>query len=179
MAYRLVAVLAATLCMTIPGLSTLALAETPTSVSGTFQNADGTKLGTATVMAAPKGVLLRIEAGALPNGWHGVHFHEKGDCSDAKFANAGGHVHSGAKAVHGLLNAAADDAGDLPNIFVGADGRVTVELYSTLVSLTGGEARSTLADADGFAIVIHAAPDDYATQPIGGAGARIACAAFK
>jgi Cu-Zn family superoxide dismutase len=108
-----------------------------------------------------------------------MHFHEKGDCSDAKFANAGGHVHRGDKVVHGLLNAKANDAGDLPNVFVGADGALTVELYSTLSSLDGAKHHATLADADGFAVVIHAAADDYASQPIGGAGARIACAAFK
>jgi len=30
-------------------------------------------------------------------------------------------------------------------------------------------------DKDGSALVIHANPDDYKTQPIGGAGARIVC----
>ncbi|HBS33699.1 MAG TPA: superoxide dismutase family protein, partial [Parvularcula sp.] len=36
-----------------------------------------------------------------------------------------------------------------------------------------------LLDDDGFAIIIHANPDDHVTQPIGGAGDRVACAAFK
>jgi Cu-Zn family superoxide dismutase len=35
-----------------------------------------------------------------------------------------------------------------------------------------------LIDQDGAAIVVHASPDDHETQPIGGAGARVACAAF-
>jgi Cu-Zn family superoxide dismutase len=35
--------------------------------------------------------------------------------------------------------------------------------------------RQSLADANGGAIVIHAAADDHLTQPIGGAGARLAC----
>lgn len=174
MSFRLAAAFAATL-----SVSTIAAAQSPGSLSGELKGADGTSLGTLTVAAAPQGVLLRVEAKGLPAGWHGMHFHEKGDCSDAKFANAGAHVHHGDKVVHGLLNAEANDAGDLPNVFVGADGNLTVELYSTLASLEGGMHRSKLADADGFAIVIHAAADDYATQPIGGAGARIACAAFK
>lgn len=152
-----------------------ALAEGP--VRSDLKDPAGNVLGTVAVTPAPKGVLLRIEAKGLPAGWHGVHFHEKGDCSDPKFANAGGHVHQGDKALHGLLNAAANDAGDLPNIFVGADGSVTVELYSTLTSLSGKPPR--LGDADGFAVMIHANADDYTSQPIGGAGARIACAVFK
>ena len=42
--------------------------------------------------------------------------------------------------VHGLLNPNANDAGDLPNIHAGADGRATAELYSTLVTVSGGPA---------------------------------------
>lgn len=151
-------------------LAILALA--PASAAD-LKAADGAARGTVTVTPGPKGVLLRIEAKGLPAGWHGAHFHEKGDCSDPKFASAGSHVHGAAPAVHGLLNAASTDQGDLPNIYVGADGTATVELYSTLV--TG----STLMDADGGALVIHANPDDYNSQPVGGAGDRIACAVLK
>jgi Cu-Zn family superoxide dismutase len=139
----------------------------------------GAARGTITVTPAPKGVLLRIEAKGLPPGWHGVHFHEKGDCSDPKFQSAGAHVHAATPVVHGLLNAEANDNGDLPNLFVGSDGSVTVELYSTLVSLEGGTPRPALLDSDGAALVIHANPDDYRSQPIGGAGDRIACAVIR
>ena len=135
--------------------------------------------GTVTVTAAPKGVILRIQATGLPPGWHGVHFHEKGDCGDPKFASAGAHVHAMSPVQHGLLNAMANDDGDLPNLFVGPDGAATVELYSTLVALNAGGDRPALLDADGSALVIHAKPDDYMTQPIGGAGDRIACAVIR
>lgn len=140
-----------------------------------YDNA-GKALGMIAVVDAPKGVLLGIEAQDLPPGWHGVHFHEKADCGDAAFANAGGHVHSEKPIVHGFLVEGANDAGDLPNIHVHADGSVTVALYSTLVSVHGTDGRPALKDADGSALVIHANPDDYTTQPIGGAGERIACA---
>jgi Cu-Zn family superoxide dismutase len=145
---------------------------------GVLKGANGATLGTVSVTDAPKGVLLRIEAKGLTPGWHGAHFHEKGVCSDAGFKNSGAHVHAASAnpVTHGLLNAGANDAGDLPNIYVAADGSATVELYSTLVSLTGTDGRPALKDADGSALVIHASPDDYKTQPIGGAGARIACA---
>jgi Cu-Zn family superoxide dismutase len=77
--------------------------------------------------------------------------------------------------VHGLLNPAANETGDLPNLFAGADGAATAEVFSPLVSLTAA-GRQALLDADGSALVIHAAPDDHLSQPIGGAGARVACA---
>ncbi len=139
------------------------------AVSGVFRGASGT----VTVTAAPKGVLVHVEAAGLTPGWHGMHFHEKGDCSDAAFKLSGGHVHGAGAPVHGLLNPAANDMGDLPNLYAAADGTAKAELFSSLVML------AALRDADGSALVIHAAPDDYRTQPIGASGARIACAVLK
>ncbi|WAC48029.1 superoxide dismutase family protein [Asticcacaulis sp. SL142] len=153
-----------------------ALADTH---SGEFK---GTGIsGTVTVIDAPKGVVLKIEVAGLTPGWHGIHFHEKGDCGDEKFTNAGAHVHEHGlpKVTHGLLNAEANDSGDLPNIFANTDGKATAEIYSTLVSVKGATGRPALLDADGAAVVIHANADDHTTQPIGGAGARVACAVIK
>ena len=107
----------------LPALLLPALAGT-----SDLKGPDGAARGTITVTAAPKGVLLKIEATGLTPGWHGAHFHEKGDCSDLKFTSAGSHVHAASPVVHGLLNPNANDAGDLPNIYVGAAGRATVEL---------------------------------------------------
>lgn len=136
--------------------------------------------GAANLREGPSGVLLHLEVSGLTPGWHAVHFHEKGDCSDPKFQSAGGHInHAEPKAPHGLLNAQGPDFGDLPNVFVGADGRGRSEAFSALVSLNGAGGRPSLLDADGSAIVIHASPDDYSTQPIGGAGARVACGVIK
>ena len=86
---------------------------------------------------------------------------------------------AGTTTIHGLLNPEANDSGDLPNVFAGADGSATAEAYSTLVSLKGAGGRPALLDADGSSIVVHASPDDHTTQPIGGAGARAACGVFK
>jgi|SRR5882757_1788988 superoxide dismutase, Cu-Zn family len=162
------------------GISAFVPAQAAPDVhTANLMGSGGAARGTITVTPAPKGVLLRIEAKGLPPGWHGMHFHEKGDCSDPKFQSAGAHVHAATPVVHGLLNAEANDNGDLPNIFVGPDGSATVELYSTLVSLEGGGGRPALLDADGAALVVHANPDDYRSQPIGGSGDRIACAVIR
>jgi Cu-Zn family superoxide dismutase len=150
-----------------------AAAAEPTSVTADLKNSTGQTVGAVTLTEAPKGVLLHVEAKGLSPGWHGLHFHEKGDCSKSDFTSAGAHVHGAGAVTHGLLNPAGNDLGDLPNIHAGADGAAAAEVFSTLVSF------KTLRDADGSAVVIHANPDDYQAQPIGGAGARVACAVVK
>lgn len=144
-----------------------------------LKNGAGAMIGQVTLTDGPRGVLVRVEASGLTPGWHGVHFHEKGDCSDPAFKMAGGHVHQMSPSVHGLLNSQANDLGDLPNVYAGPDGKVNAEIYSTYVAMRDGTARANLLDADGSAVVIHAKPDDYASQPIGGAGDRVACAVVK
>ena len=150
-------------------------ADAPKSVHVEVKNAGGGGIGHAVLTEAPGGVLLRLELKNLTPGWHGLHFHETGDCSKSDFTSAGAHVHAKPSVVHGLLNPDSTDSGDLPNLFASADGSATAELFSTYVSITGAGGRPALSDADGSALVVHANPDDYASQPIGGAGARIAC----
>ena len=139
----------------------------------------GLRNGLATFDAAPHGVLIGIHFGSLPPGVHGMHIHAKGDCSDAGFQKAGPHVHTGAPGAHGLLNPNGPEAGDLPNLVVGEDGRAQVQLFTPYLRLRGSPDRPNLLDADGSAIVVHAAPDDHVSQPIGGSGARIACGVIR
>jgi Cu-Zn family superoxide dismutase len=150
-----------------------AWAQAPASVTAELKNSTGQTVGGVTLTDAPKGVLMRIEAKGLSAGWHGVHLHDKGDCSKSDFTSAGPHVHGSAAAVHGLLNPKATELGDLPNIHAGQDGLAAAEVYTTAVSL------KALRDADGSAVVVHLNPDDHMAQPIGGAGARVACAVIK
>ena len=149
-----------------------------------IKGAGGKSVGKATLTDAPDGVIIRIEmaAGSLTPGWHGIHLHEKGDCSDAAFTNSGGHVgHGMNNKQHGLLNSAGPEFGDLPNIYAPNKAPIGAELFTTLVTMgdTPSAGRAPLQDTDGSAIVIHASPDDGKTQPIGGAGARVACAVIK
>jgi superoxide dismutase, Cu-Zn family len=140
-------------------------------------NNKGEAIGKASLRGAASGSVIRIvlKAGALAPGWHGIHLHATGDCSDHdKFMASKGHVNHNAKK-HGLLNAEGPDGGDLPNVFAAADGSVNAEVAST-TPLTGEKG---FKDADGSALVIHANEDDHTSQPIGGAGARLACAVIK
>ena len=146
-------------------------------------NRAGAEIGRATLTEGPAGVLIRLDfnEGALAPGWHGLHMHAVGSCSDgaAGFMAAGAHAGHGAGR-HGLLNPAGPEPGDLPSIFAPASGAFGAELYSPFLRLgLGAGARMAIADADGSALIIHAAHDDQSSQPIGGAGGRVACATFN
>ncbi len=166
---RTLLIAAAFSTLALPGLA----ASPPVNV--TLQGPAGQMLGSAQLTEGPRGLLLRLDVKDLPPGWHGLHFHETGDCSSPDFKSAGAHLHGAAASVHGLLNSAGNESGDLPNLFVAADGTGRAEFFSTWTSLGADPSRQSLADANGGAIVIHAAADDHLTQPIGGAGARLAC----
>jgi len=86
-----------------------------------------------------------------------------------KFESAGGHWNPAGRH-HGLSNPQGPHAGDLPNVTVSSSGSLSATLVAAHASF------SDLADADGSALVIHAAADDYMTDPSGNSGARIACA---
>jgi len=155
-------------------------------VAGRFLDNGGKQAGEAVVVDAREGVLLRLRVEGLSPGWHGAHIHMTGTCDDASagFKASGAHFDP-ENHEHGLESAAGSERGDLPNIFAGADGRATVEFYRANLNLRPSEEGAAtngpypLLDDDGFAIIIHANPDDHMTQPIGGAGDRVLCAAFK
>lgn len=163
-------------CLSLSGVNAQAAPK-----SADIVGAGGQKIGTLQMSQAPRGLLLRVQLSGLTPGWHGMHVHSVATCSDAGFKASGGHVHDASIAtpVHGLLNDKETDLGDLPNVYAGADGTATAEVFAPNLSLGSAPGRFNLLDADGSALIVHAAPDDHFSQPIGGAGARVACAAIK
>lgn len=151
---------------------------------------EGRAIGQATFTSAPGGTLIRLEFSerSLPPGWHGVHLHAVGDCSDfaTGFQAARGHLGADDRIAHGHLQATGPEAGDLSNLYASASGVFGAELFAPYVRLASrrvpGNANVRevlpLLDSDGTALVVHAAPDDHSAQPIGNSGARIACAAL-
>ena len=125
---------------------------------------DGRVIG-AVVVAADGAMTVRVAAGGLAPGMHGLHLHAVGLCTGPGFASAGGHLNPGGKQ-HGRDNPLGAHLGDLPNVKVGTDGG------TAWIAPLGGE----LDDADGTALVLHAKPDDYRTDPSGASGDRVACA---
>jgi superoxide dismutase, Cu-Zn family len=112
--------------------------------------------------------------GFQPNSTHAIHVHEKGDCSAADASSAGGHFNPTASA-HGRASAPTHHAGDMDNIVAGADGTVPLDIHLRDVTTGGGAANDIL----GRALVVHAAADDYTSQPAGNSGARVACAVIR
>lgn len=154
--------------------------------AGKFIDRNGKETGRIVFSDAPNaGVLLRVDLKGLNEGWHAIHFHNVGDCSDYAdgFQLSGGHIDPDERQ-HGLMNDEGPERADLPNLYAGADGRATAEFFNDHVALHPSESSAAVAgphpliDDDGFAVVVHEAADDHHTQPIGGAGGRVACAAI-
>ncbi len=145
----------------------------PPHAAATIIDTEGDTRGAMELWPASGGVLVRIAVEGYTTGWHGLHFHAVGACdADERFTTAGPHIMPLGKP-HGFFHPDGPHAGNLPNLWIGADGRGQVELYTTLVTLDDGPAG--LLDADGATLIIHTNPDDHFTQPIGGAGPRIGC----
>ena len=155
------------------------------AASSTVINNAGEEIGTITLKQGPEGVLLNVDLKGLPAGAHGFHIHSVGDCSDHDhFKMAKGHIKDDGGDQHGLLNPKGPELGDLPNLIVPENGEVQVELYVDDLEISASEAddvndSDVLLDADGSTFMIHENADDHVTQPIGGAGARIACGVIK
>lgn len=108
-------------------------------------------------------------SGLKPNGEHGFHLHEKGDCASPDGTSAGGHFNPDGQP-HGPQNA-AHHAGDMPSLKADAQGNADVHFTLDGPSLDAGKAGYIV----GRSVIVHANPDDYATQPTGNAGGRLAC----
>jgi Cu-Zn family superoxide dismutase len=151
----------------------IASAQAPAvTASATIADAMGKTVGTATLREVRGGVLIKVDLTGAPAGTHALHVHTTGKCEAPMFTTAGGHFAPGGTK-HGLMAAEGPHAGDLPNIYVPADGKLSLEVLESDVTLSPGP--RSLLDADGSAIVLHATADDYMTDPAGNAGGRIAC----
>lgn len=157
------------------GLALLPVAAHAEDARATFLDRNGQEAGTATLTATPGGVMIGAEVTGLPPGqWVAFHIHETGSCDHATgHDSAGGHFNP-SDAPHGVLSEGGPHAGDMPNIWVDAEGTARAQVFNPLVTLAEGDNA-----VKGRALMIHAGPDDYQTQPTGGAGDRLACAVIE
>lgn len=100
---------------------------------------------------------------------HGLHIHEKGDCSAADATSAGGHFNP-AQHKHGATPVTGH-AGDLGNVIFDGSGKATVDTVVSGISVSPKAPNGIV----GRAVVVHMSADDLTTDPTGNSGARVAC----
>jgi Cu-Zn family superoxide dismutase len=170
----------------VAGLGLLAACSTPhpdrvsnkpPSLTMTVQllGPNGELHGTATLAQTGTDTRVRAQVSGLAPGSYAIHLHSVGQCVGPDFKTAGGHFNPTTHQ-HGKDNPAGPHMGDLPNITVGTDGQGSLDATIAGLQMKGGSA--PLLDADGAAVLLHAGPDDYKTDPSGNSGARIACGAL-
>jgi Cu-Zn family superoxide dismutase len=165
----------------IAGTSALAGCGTVADLPGerignaTLTMGNGLPVGSAQIITAGNQVTLAVGLTGISPGTHGIHLHTVGACNAPDFTTAGGHLNPLGRH-HGSMSPDGKHEGDLPNVVIqpGGSGALTADL-----SGTPDQVRAWLFDGDGSAIVVHADPDDYKTDPSGNSGARIACGVIK
>ena len=136
-----------------------------------LKDAQGKEVGRVIIWDVENGVKLDVLVHDLTPGEHAIHFHQMPKCEAPDFKSAGGHFNPDGKK-HGFDNPEGHHAGDMKNFTVDEQGKATVHMEDTDVTLKEGP-HSLLAN--GAAVVIHAKADDYKTDPSGNSGDRIAC----
>ncbi|PSN11564.1 superoxide dismutase [filamentous cyanobacterium CCT1] len=185
----------------LAALSLPAAAQTEPDATAELLDAEGNRVGTVEFTSVEDGVQIRtlvegFDAAVTGDqrGQHGLHIHETGECTAPDFSSAGGHFNP-TDADHGLLDPDGPHAGDLPNIWIEADGSADYTVTTNLITLEEGDGQRpaqeddgqrpvqegdrSLFDSDGSAIIIHSGADDYITDPSGDSGDRLACGVIE
>lgn len=156
--------------------SGVALAQGGGTATAELEDTDGNPVGEATFTEGPGGVTLNVnvQQGVEP-GEHGIHIHETGEVTP-DFEAAGGHFNP-TDNNHGFESPDGPHAGDLENITVNEDGTAAYTATTDRMTLSSGE--NGILDSDGSALIIHAQPDDYQTDPSGESGDRVAAGVIR
>lgn len=149
--------------------------ETPKSAHANIVNAEGEKIGTATITPTSGGVKIAIDVAKLTPGEHGIHVHNVGKCEAPGFTSAGGHFNP-TNAHHGINNPQDPHPhlGDLPNLVVNKEGKAKTTFTARDLTLA-----NSLFHDGGTTLVIHANVDDLKSDPSGNSGDRIACGVIE
>jgi len=134
----------------------------------------GAAAGNVRIVETPYGLAFYPTLAGLPPGLHGFHVHEKPSCAPgevngamAPAIGAGGHLDPAGTKKHGEPWGDGH-LGDLPPLFVAADGSASAPVLGP---------RLKLGDVVDRALMIHAGGDNHADHPapLGGGGGRIVC----
>lgn len=149
-------------------------AEITVSVNMAEKQGVGANLGVVRIVETPYGLAFYPGLKGLAAGLHGFHIHEKPSCAaaekdgvDVPALAAGGHFDPAGTKKHGEPWGDGH-LGDLPPLYVAADGTAVTPVHAP---------RLKLADVRNRSLMIHAGGDNHADHPmpLGGGGARVAC----
>ncbi|MGI8686685.1 MAG: superoxide dismutase family protein [Acidimicrobiales bacterium] len=131
----------------------------PAKARAMLKDAAGVERGGVLFTQVAGAIRVQVAATGLSEGFHGFHVHTVGTCTVGDPANpftaAGGHLGSGAP----LSQSHSGHDGDMPVLYAGADG------VARTTFRTDNFTMAQLLDTDGSAVIVHAAPDNYANIP--------------
>lgn len=156
-------------------LTTTAQAQVIVPIHATAADGVGAELGTVSAVDSAFGLLLTPALQGLEPGLHGFHVHQNPDCGPAEkdgamvpgFA-AGSHYDPAGSGAHMGPYDGSGHLGDLPPLFVAADGTASTPVLAP---------RVRTSDLAGRSLMMHAGGDNFSDEPksLGGGGARAAC----
>jgi len=132
----------------------------------------GKMAGTVLVSETKYGLLFTPDLHDLKPGVHGFHVHQNPSCEQNGMA-AGGHLDPSDSKKH--LGPYNDNGhmGDLPALYVSADGTSTVPVLAPRIS--------HLDEIRNHSLMLHDGGDNYSDEPVklGGGGTRMSCGIIK
>lgn len=155
-------------------LSVPAWAETVVTLNVVDEKGVGAQIGKVTIADSRYGLVFTPALQGLPPGLHGFHVHQNPSCQPAEkdgktiaAGAAGGHYDPAGTNRHGEPWGDGH-LGDLPPLYVDANGSATQPVLAP---------RLKAADVAGRSLMVHAGGDNHADHPapLGGGGARVAC----
>ena len=160
----------------LAGLSVSAAAQGVVRISMSFvdEAGIGAPAGEVVVSESKYGLVFTPALAGLPAGLHGFHVHQNASCAakdkdgrSVPALAAGGHYDPEGAGQHGFPWGPGH-LGDLPPLFVAADGQAAQPVLAP---------RLSWADLSGRSLMIHAGGDNHADHPaaLGGGGMRVVC----
>lgn len=169
-----IAILASGLLLSIAALAATSPTERTVTLKTASASGEGPELGTVRIVETTYGLAFYPNLKGLTAGQHGFHVHDKGSCAPTEkdgvktpAGAAGGHYDPKASGKHGEPWGDGH-MGDLPALYVAADGTATSPVLAP---------RLKLADVLKRSIMVHVGGDNHSDHPapLGGGGARMAC----
>lgn len=158
--------------------SGVALADTTVDMHMVDAQGVQASVGQVTITESKYGLVFTPNLKGLPAGLHGFHLHQNPSCDpkekEGKMVSAlaaGGHYDPNESKRHDTPWGDGH-LGDLPALFVDADGNATQPVLAP---------RLKTADLAGRSLMVHAGGDNHSDHPasLGGGGARLVCGIIK